>query len=194
MSARDDLGNICDHRIRLHLFSIASPAVSEGTALRNAQRVYGQHRICLSVVSGQTLNLSAADQLTLTVVDGACNWDVVSDEQRLLHSIGTTSGLAGNDIRVYWVNQIRQPDGSTLAGCAGHAPARAAVMVSAIGSPWTMPHELGHVLLGPAFNPVHARAATNIMFSPSASITVNPPSFDATQLRVIRGSRFCQRC
>jgi hypothetical protein len=194
LSVRDELGNLCDHRIRVHLFAVALPAVDVRTALRNAQRVYGHHRICLTVVSGQTLSLSAADQLTLNVVDGACSWNIVSDEQRLLHSLGNVGTMAPNDIRVYWVNEIRQPDGSALAGCAGHAAARPAVMVSAIGSLWTMAHELGHVLLGSTFNPVHVARATNIMYAPSASITAHLPTFDAPQLAAIRASQFCQRC
>lgn len=195
MSVRDELGNVCDRRVGLHLFSIGNPAVSETVALRNAMRVYGQHRICLQVLSGQSIRLSGVEQLTFDDVDGACLWNVVSDEQRQLHDLGDSfQNIGANDIRVYWVNRIREADGNTLAGCAGHAPAKAAVVVSAIGSPWTMAHELGHVLLGPAYTPVHARDNRNIMFSPSANIAADPPTFNISQLGAITSSRFCVSC
>ena len=191
---RDQLGHHCNHEIRLHLFSIATPGVDENTALRNAMRVYGQHRIRLRIVSAQSLALSTADQLTLNVVDGACQWNVVSDEQRRVHHLGDTRAIGPKDVRIYWVHEIREPQGNVLAGCAGHAPAKPAVMVSALGSQWTMAHELGHVLLGPLFAPVHAAHPTNIMFSPSAAIISNPPTFNNAQLEAIHRSPFCQQC
>lgn len=193
MSCTDELGNLCTHKVSLHFRSIAMPAVSEFTALQNAQRVYGPHGICVEYASGQCLQLSAEDTLTLDVVDGKCKWDSVSDEQRLLHGLG--GGPVGfTGIRVYYVNRIRKPDGKTLNGCAGHAPLRAAVAVAARGSQWTLAHELGHVLLGSAFRPVHATSTDNVMYSPTTAISAAPPSLTWEQLIQIRNSPYCVAC
>jgi len=59
--------------------------------------------------------LTQQEQLTLHVIDGACKWDMVSDEQRLLHSLGKSQGVLFNDIRVYYVNKIRTPSGNLEA-------------------------------------------------------------------------------
>jgi peptidoglycan hydrolase-like protein with peptidoglycan-binding domain len=180
--------------VNLHFRSISIPQVPEFTALRNAQRVYEQYAINMQFASGQSLLLPPDTQLELDAVDGTCQWDQVSDEQRLLHSLGGDQGVGPNDIRVFYANQIRQTDGSTLNGCAGHAPGRAAVVVASTGSPWTLGHEVGHVLLGSTFSPVHSTDPTNLMFSPTASITANPPHLTAEQLAVIRASQFCVVC
>jgi len=61
--------------------------------------------------------LTQQEQLTLHVIDGACKWDMVSDEQRLLHSLGKSQGVLFND------------DSFLLNGCAGYVPQRPAVAV-----------------------------------------------------------------
>lgn len=180
-------------RVRLHFRSIAIPDVPEFTALANAQRVYAQYGIDFHFESGESLLLPPDQALELNAVDGTCQWDQVSDEQRLLHSLGGDQGISPNDIRVFWANEIRQTDGSTLNGCAGFAPGRPAVVVASSASPWTLGHEVGHVLLGSAFRPVHSGDPVDLMFSPTANITANPPGFTDDQLATIRASRFCRR-
>ena len=93
--------------------------------------MYGPCGICIEFASGQSLLLSDTDQLTLTVLNTACQWDEDSDEQDQLYNMGGTQGVGPDDVLVYYVNRIVKPDGGTLNGCAGHAPSRAAVAVSA---------------------------------------------------------------
>ena len=194
MSVRDELGNVCNHQVRLHFRSIGIPRVPEMTALRNAQRVYGRYAIAISFANGESLGLSETEWLTLNVLDGQCKWDAVSDEQNVLYGMGDVQTVTPTDVLVYYVNGIREPDGNTLAGCAGHAPGRPCVAVSAVGSQWTLAHELAHVLLGSSFTPVHATQSTNLMYSPTAGITANPPGLTDAQLTAIRASRYCVRC
>jgi hypothetical protein len=54
-----------------------------------------------------------------------------------------------------------------------------------------MGHEIGHVLLGSAFAPVHHPSANNIMFEDL--VTADPPGFDEAQVRAMRRSPFCFR-
>jgi hypothetical protein len=54
-----------------------------------------------------------------------------------------------------------------------------------------MGHEVCHVLLGPTFLPVHSTDSTNLMFTPTVSITANPPGFTPEQAKAVRASPFC---
>lgn len=193
MSCTDELGNRCTHKVRLHFRSIGSPRVPELTALRNAQQIYGPSGICLEFASGMSLQLSAEQQADLSTVDGDCKWKPSSDEQRILHGLGA-AGVPAREIIVYYVDTIRKTDGSALAGCGGHAPNRMALIVAASGSPWTLGHELGHVLLTSTFRPVHSSGSMNLMFSPTANITANPPSLTAAQQTAIKANPACVSC
>ena len=51
----DELGNSCSHVVRLHLRSLGIPRVTEFTAMRNAQAVYGPHGICMFFASGMSM-------------------------------------------------------------------------------------------------------------------------------------------
>lgn len=194
MSCKDELGNVCTHLVRIHMFSITNPAVPELSALNNAQRVYGANGIKIDMVSGQTLRLTAKQKLVLNTLDTSCGWNSASDEQRLLFSLGGAPRNP-NIIRIYYLNRISLPSGAALNGCAGHEPMKPALAVAATGSPWTMAHELGHVLLGSAFRPVHASVNTNLMFSPTTSISAAiAPGLTAAQVIAIKASRLCVAC
>ena len=123
-----------------------------------------------------SLALDPFQQITLNVIDGQCLWGQENDDQRTLFAAGGgRSGVMVTDIMVYFVNNIRKPDSTPLNGCAGHKPALPAVVVAAGGSWWTMAHQVGHVLLGPHFNPVHEPKSVYVMFIPTQSITATLP-------------------
>src|SRR5207248_2911614 len=77
---------------------------------------------------------------------------------------GGRRGVTNTDIMVYFVNDIQETDGSQLNGCAGHKPGEPAVVVSSTANKYDMAHEVGHVLLGPRFRPVHHPSSVNLMF------------------------------
>lgn len=192
MSFRDDLGNLCFYEVNLQMNSIAVPGVSEFSAFYNAQRVYGRYGIGLRLRSGQSLLLTQQQQSGLRVIDGDCNWSTLSEEQSQLHSLGRAPVFRPFDIQVYFVNEIREEDGSTLTGCGGYAPGSPAVTISSSGTAWTFAHELGHVLLGSAFTPVHSTDPNNLMyaFAKTNPIT-NPPTLTPEQVRAIKACRYC---
>lgn len=180
------------HRVKLHFRSIGHPRVPEMTAFNNAQRVYAQYGIRFEFASGETILLDDEDSLRFNVIDGECLWNQLSDEQQALHDLGGRGGVGADDILVYYVNEIREDDGGTLAGCAGHDPSNPAVVVSAVGSQWTLAHEICHVMLGSSFRPVHSTDSKNLMFTPTANITQNPPELTVDQLRAIKASPCCR--
>jgi hypothetical protein len=63
--------------------------------------------------------------------------------------------------------------------------------VTAAGSQWTTAHEVGHVLLGSSFSPVHESSSSNLMFSSTPGITGNPPSLTDAQVAQIKRSICC---
>jgi hypothetical protein len=192
MTCRDDLGNSCHHRIRLHFKSIGMPRVSEFDALRNAQLVYGQYGIAIVFASGESLLLSSGESLTLTNVDaGTCRMSgPTSSEQDLLFSLGNLDHVGTRDILVYYVDRLTMANGDSLAGCATHPSGRPACVVAAVGSRWTLGHEVGHVL--GLTHEAHDQA--NLMFVPTASISANPPGLNADQLTRVRASSLAVPC
>jgi hypothetical protein len=192
MPCEDVLGNRCTHRVRIHIRTLTRPFILENDAVRNAQKVYGPYGICIQVVSAARLQLEAAKRAELRVLDGACHWNMVSDEQRQLYALGAAD-VPINEVLVYFVSEIKEPGGS-LRGCAGHAVNRPAVSVSASGTNWTMAHELGHVLLTSRFIPVHSPSRDNLMSTPTSLITVRPPRLTAEQVGAMKRSHLCAPC
>jgi hypothetical protein len=180
------------HRFRVVFRSIAMPVIPEFQALENARAVYGRYGFRIDEGAGMSLALSPDEELTVHVIDGACLWDQENDDQRLLFSLGGgRAGVGPTEIMVYYVNDVVEPDGRALNGCAGHRPGVPSVVVASVGSQWTMAHEVGHVLLGPRFDPVHHASLANLMFAPTTSITADPPGLSEGQVRAIRRSPFC---
>ena len=181
------------YKVGVHLRSINMPQVPEFTQLRVAQQVYRQYSIDFEMLSGMSILLSDEDALTLKVVDGQCLWDQVSDEQQLLQNQGR-QGVGPNEIVAYFATTLREPNGDTLQGCAGHAPGRPAVMIASDASDkTTLAHEVGHVLLGSKFVPVHLDNDTNNLMTGAAICTGNPATLNDAQLTAIRKSPYCQK-
>lgn len=191
MSCKDNQGNSCTHKVGLHLYSIAIPSIGALTTLRNAQRVYGKYGINIDMRSGQSLVLTAGQTSTLSSLDTSCKWDSSSLEQRQLYELSNPTATP-NTIRVFYVQNIMQPDGSPLDGCAGHDINKPAVAIRAAAQIWTMAHEIGHVLLGSGYLPVHHALTSNLMCG--AANTKHPPDLDTTQIAAIKRSPLCVPC
>lgn len=178
------------HKVRVHLRTINQPKISEFTQLAVAQQIYKQYSIDFEMASGMSLALTDEESLKLKIVDGECLWDQVSDEQALLQDKGR-EGVGPNEIVVYFATTLKEKDGTTLQGCAGHRPGRPACMVAATAfDKTTMAHEVGHVLLGSSFTPVHETDTKNLMTG-APLCTGNPASLNDEQLKRIRNSPFC---
>lgn len=180
------------HRVRLHLRTINVPKVSEFTQLDVMKKVYAQYSIDVEMASGMSLALTDEEQLKLTIVDGQCKWDQLSDDQRLLQSLGGRQGVGPTDILVYFATTLKKLDGSTLQGCASHAPGRPACMIAASAfDKTTMAHEVGHVLLTSSFDPVHVTDDEKNLMTDAALCTGNPAHLTDAQLAQIRKSPLC---
>ncbi len=178
------------HKVNVHMRSIGMPTVPEFTQLQVMQDVFAQYGILVKMLSGQSVGLKADEQLKLAVVDGDCQWDQVSDEQRLLENSGSKQFVGPNDVTVYFATVLRKKDGSTLQGCAGHPPNQPAVMIAATAvDKTTMAHEVCHVLLGSSFAPVHVGEDANLMCT-APVCTGNPAFLSVAQLNRIFASKY----
>lgn len=175
------------HRVALHFRSLSLTDVAFSLALRNAQTVYAQYGIRIDFASGMSLGLPAVQAASLEVVDGSCAWNITSGEY---HEVQSLAGpVPNNEILVFYVNRFA----SGKLGCGGHVLNQPACIVTAAGSQWTTAHEVGHVLLGSAFRPVHTTDTDNLMFSSTPSITGNPPTLTDEQVAQIKRSPCCIR-
>lgn len=181
------------HKINVHMRSIDIPTVPEFTQLNVMKEVFAQYMIDVVMMSGESIGLQPGEQLALNVVDGNCEWDQVSDEQKLLQNSGSKQNVGLNDITVYFATVLREKDGTTLQGCAGHAPTRPAVMIAASAiDKTTMAHEVCHALLGSSFRPVHTDDSANLMCE-AAVCTGQPAYLTVAQLNRIFASKLVQK-
>lgn len=173
------------HRVGLHFCSLTLTAVAFNTAFRNAQRVYAQYGIRIDFKSGRSLGLSQEEADRLSVVNGSCEWEITTGEFNQVQRL--VGGLPSSEILVCYVKEFEE----SLLGCGGHAPNQPACIVAAAGSGWTTAHEVGHVLLGKGFSPVHSTDTTNLMYKTTLGITSNPPKLTPAQVEQIKKSPCC---
>jgi hypothetical protein len=83
-------------------------------------------------------------------------------------------------------------DDIDIGGCGGHIANRPACIVCADAGPWDTAHEVGHVLLGPWFAPVHEDDTSNLMFSISQRSKV-PPKLSFRQVAAMKASPCCTK-
>ena len=173
------------HRIGLHFRAIALTQVTFDLILSSAQAVYAQYGIRIDMMNGQSLLFSPGDQVRFEKVNQECDWDLSAGEFNELHARGAAA--PPTDVLVYFVRSFKEQ----LNGCGGHAKGRPACTVAETGTRWTVAHELGHVLLGAGFAPVHVRDTRNLMNETTSTITAMP-TFTARQLAQIRISPVCK--
>ncbi len=172
------------HRINLHFRSLSLTDIPFDQLMSNAAQAYAQYGVEARFASGQSLGLSPDQARRFSVVGQNCDWVMDSGEFAELHKLGTP--VPNTDIAVFIVNQFQERDDD---GCAGHARNLPACAVTHNCMQWTVPHEVGHVLLTSTFVPVHTVSPRNLMFA--GNWTVSPPTLTEKQLAKMRSSPLC---
>lgn len=185
MRALDGRFSRFNHRVGLHFRSIALTQVTFDRMLRSTQRVYAQYGIRIDMMNGESLGLRPGDQARLEQVDQQCNWVLSAGEFNDLHSRGTPA--PATEVLVYFIRSFNPQ----LKGCGGHAAGRPACTVAETGTQWTVAHEVGHVMLGRTFAPVHVHDTRNLMNTTTSTITSTPTLTDK-QLKQMRASTVCR--
>ncbi len=172
------------HRVNLHFRSLSLTAVAFDTILRGAQKVYAQYGIRIDFASGLSFGLPEEQARRLETVDGTCGWSISSGEYSEVQSLA--GGIPRNDILVCYISRFST--GNT--GCGGHAPDKPACIVASSGSQWTTAHEVGHVLLGSGFSPVHESTRSNLMY-PTINLGSATPVLTDAQVAQMKRSPCC---
>jgi hypothetical protein len=175
------------HRVRLHFRSLALANVPFERSLQDAEIVFGQYGIKVEYASGQSLFLTPQEEAKFNSIGGSCDWEINTGEYNELHSMG--SFVPSSEIAVYYVSAF---DEANLLGCGGHAKDRPACTVAANASRWDTAHEVCHVLLTSAFNPVHVADTRNLMYEFSSS-SKSPLVLTDRQVAQIKANPCCVR-
>lgn len=132
----------------IHIKVLQQPNIPIDTMLRNMRQVYSTANI--RVVVGSRENLGGPTFAALLDVDvGPCQTgQAMTAEQTQL--FGNRNSVGANEIAVYFVRTALQTAGPnagmTLNGCASSTANQPSVVVAQTASPWTLAHEVGHVL------------------------------------------------
>ena len=173
------------NRVRLHFRSIALTNVPFERSLANAEAVYAQYGIRIEFGSGESIGLSPDQRTIFDRIDQECDWDLSAGEFHMLQGLG--SPAPSSDILVFHVSSFAD---ANVLGCGGHAANRPACTITASALAWDTAHEVGHVLLGSSFNPVHVPNRKNLMHPISRS-EASIPVLTLAQVNRIRASPCC---
>jgi len=191
MDVLDRLFPVHEHRVRLHLRSVYGPTepvcyVPFEAAVEATQRVYGRYGIRIDYGSGESVALSAAQIRAFDTIQSECKWNITSGDLRDLQRVG--SHVPNNEIVVYYIRRFGERN---LLGCGGHAPGRPACTVTVDSPLWVTAHEVGHVLLTSAFDPVHGRHVQNLMYAYAVPIS-GVPMLTRAQVAQIKRHACCE--
>ena len=160
--------------LRMHLKVLTEPTVSRDQMVQSMRDVYRTAGIDVEVASVESLNLPALNDLDV----GACVAGSTTAEQNEL--FGHRNNVGTNDVVVYFVR-------STIPGyngCAAHPAGRPGAVVASVASPWTLGHEVGHVLgLG------HVNDNNRLMTGNGTwNVTNPPPDLIAAEIDVMKAN------
>lgn len=174
------------HRIRLHFRSLTLTDVPFNTILSSTQAVYAQFGIKVEYGSGNSLALSTAEADRFQQIDGTCNWDIERGEFAELQQLG--GPVPSHEILVFFIDRFSQ----SLNGCGGHMKNRPACIVAKRASNFCTAHEVCHVLLTSAFNPVHITDVSNLMHPVDVN-RARTPGLTNAQVTQVKASPLCTR-
>jgi hypothetical protein len=180
-----DLPQDYTYRVRLHFRSLSLTAVPFDRIYRSTQRAYAPHGIRVDFGSGMSLGLPEDEATRLASVSGSCEWEIKDGDYAEVQRLGPP--VSATDIVVYYVNQFAT---TSILGCGGHLPGRPACILGAAAAQYSTAHEVGHVLLGSKFDPVHDSSISNLMYA-YENRTGDPPAINSAQLTQMLLSPCC---
>lgn len=122
-------------KVRLRFVVLAEPRVPRAQMLADARAVYGRAGIEIELLGERTMNAPQLEDLEA----GECNDETTTEQEDLF---AERAGAGATDLVVYFVRTTIPP----YNGCAVHPPNAPGAVVAAVGSQWTLGHEVGHVL------------------------------------------------
>jgi len=200
--------------IRLHIKVLTNPPANNSieTMLNRMREVYSTAGIGVVVASREDLTpavLGNANFNTLNALDvGQCESGSPSNEQNQLfqNENGVPAGQRNNEIVVYFVQNVTLTGGGQLNGCATFPNGQPGAVVAQIGSPWTLAHEVGHVLGLDHVSGEHegcptsdpeccsTPAVTRLMTGCSTNNIVGTPTVNQTEINTMTSNNLTHQC
>jgi len=177
--------------IRLHLKVLVDPtSLTVDEMVKNMRDTYISARLGVEVASTETL---PADPVLVDLDVGGCPFPCATTptaEQARLFA--HNAGVGANELVAYFVSTVIGAGGS-LNGCCAHPTGQPGVEVSSTPSPWTLAHEVGHVLGLPHADSAGACLFDRLMTGCSTNrITNPPPDLDPGEIATMQGSPLAQ--
>ena len=122
--------------VRLHAKVLTPPNVGVAVSVDRMRELYASVGIAVQLVSTETLNLPALNDVDV----GQCRLGESTDEQNDLFEHRNNAG--DDDVVVYFVRSTVPP----FNGCAAHPDNRPGAVIAQGATQWTTAHEVGHVL------------------------------------------------
>ena len=185
MTSRDSFGNACDRLVRLHLRQLYQVEFDVLDSVKRAQKVFGQVGFLIEVVSSKSMSMDAASLQTLNSIQTSCTPGRSSADQLAVFRRFGVQDL--HSITTFFVQTLMDTERYEQNGCAAHAPDAPAIFVGSVATPWTLAHELGHVLIGRQSG--HMQSDGHVM-SPTWMIGTENPAFTEPQVKLMRKSPY----
>jgi len=167
--------------VRLHVKIIQQPNFPLNQMIANMIQVYASVGINVLVGTTENLNLPAT---FLDIDVGGCTSGSTTTEQAQLFS--NRNNVGPDDVVAYFVRSTVPP----FNGCAAHPSGQPGAVVASIASPWTLAHEIGHVL---GLN--HVTDNNRLMTGGgTANITNPPPDLVPSEASTMQTSRLTFPC
>jgi hypothetical protein len=184
----------------IHLKVLQQPNIPIDTMLRNMRQVYSTANI--RVVVGSRENLGGPLFATLLDVNvGTCPRPPVSQatltaEQMQLFQ--NRNNVGPNEIAVYFVRTTQGTSSNASNGCSASTANQPSVVVTQTASPWTLAHEVGHVLglghLTPETCPPAAPPPTRLMTRCGTALITGTPTVSQGEINTMNASNLTPAC
>lgn len=181
----------CRSRLRLHLKVLSAPRLPISTMIRSMRQVFGPAGLEVTVGSVERLRVPALEELDIrcptnpatTCCPFPCPTALLNPEHLTLFT--HRRGAGRGDIVVYFVRATVP----SSRGCCAHPVGLPGVVVAAVASPWTLAHEVAHVLGLP-----HVSDTDRLMFRNTGSITNPPPDLTPAEIQTLHRSPLALPC
>jgi hypothetical protein len=180
----------------IHIKVLQQPNIALDTMLRNMRQVYSTANI--RVVVGSRENLGGPPFAALLDLDvGPCTTgQAMTTEQTQL--FGNRNSVGANEIAVYFVRSVLQNNTTALNGCASFPANRPSCVVAQAASPWTLAHEVGHVLglnhITPETCPPAAPPPTRLMTRCGTALITGTPTVSQGEINTMNASNLTPAC
>jgi hypothetical protein len=177
-SCVDDLGNICDRKIRVHIKAVEDSLLPTDSLIKATQEVFGPAGFKVEIGSQESLN---RPELRDIAINGELEGGITPDQEALFKN---RNNVGPNEMAIYIVNSLVP---ATFRGVASYPDGKPGAIIVTGALPYILPHEIGHVMgLG------HAQGSDQVMFvGPHTRL---PPIFKANEIDKMKSSLLALSC